>query len=946
MAYRPSRRLIISALAVLVLVGAFILILPELARRLAVNRLQSVFTVPVEIQDVDINLFTGRAAIENLVIGGDNPRPLLRMPTVSVDFSRFGVLTGRIDLDSIYLQNPTVFLERLGPTKYNVLEALDFFGKESQPAGESTRGVISFAIQRLKIHDGEVVFIDHTQDPDYKATFRSLDLTAGPIVSLPGAAVTPTNFTAAVQIAGGRVKLAGSSTLFGKARETQLTAEVANVELANFNAYLPYGARLNLEQSSLNGEAKYVLSYREGKPAGHYVNATLRIGRIALTPATAAQPIMRLAGLTARDVHLDLLQNHGQIGALVIHEPYLLLMRDASGFNLQQFTPASETVPASGGQKGQARRAMRLAVNQMTTEGGRIDFIDQTVTPIVQTTVQSLAVTAKDVLLSPDFATGQINAEGQLGNGSLTLTGDIDNKPFRAKFALTGKEVPFEPLRGYIDQIFNSASSGGDYVNGELTIEFEPGKEGDIVTSVAGKLEGHNMALRFADGKEPFLTTARLGVDLRHIRIDENVHFDIGRIAFAGANLRVVRGREGQVNLMRLWSPDAQETSRSTQGQENEGETTVAIRSIVIDESAIAILDRSVSPNYNTSVTRLSGKIIDLLPSAKRAELKFAGTLGDSASLTATGWFTPFAEKPYMHVEAAVRSYALPPLNPYATEYISHRIRQGQITTEIDYTLKGDELQATAEVVLRDLRVGERTGDEFAQQIGIPLELAVALLQDISGVIRLQLTMTSETGPQLNIGNLIWTAVRNAIVRAITAPFRLVGNILTLGGRIGEIRIEPVAFESGTRELRPESQKQLEQLAGLLKEKPKLELKLSGNVTQREIDALKKKKFWERIQSAEGGGYEEALIQVYRELGGITRPRTPLTPIAEESLEKFVMERLDVNDDELRRLASDRAEIVERELHERGIDPPRLSATASDSPVAGETPAVHIEIVS
>jgi uncharacterized protein involved in outer membrane biogenesis len=943
--YRPSRRLLISGALVAALSAAGIALLPEVSRRLAINRLESVFTVPVKIQDVDLNLFTGRAAIENLAVGGaDNPRPILNIPAASIDFSPLGLLTGQIDLNSIVLQSPTLFLERLGPATYNVLKAVDFT-KESPKAGGRSGGV-SFAMERLEIRGGEVVFIDHTQEPDYKVTFSSLDLTAGPIASLPGAEVTPTNFTAAVQIAGGTVKVAGSSTLFGTRRQTQMTAGVANVQLANFSAYLPYGTRLNLDKSSLNAEAKYVLAYGEGKASGHYIDATARIGSIALLPAAGDQPIAQVAGLTARDVHLDLLKNQGQIGAIVLREPYLLLMRDSSGLNLQQFMPSGGTAAATGAQTEGASGAMRLLVEQLMVESGRVEFIDHTVTPAVETTLQSLTLTASDVLLLPQFASGQIKAEGQLGNGSLNLSGNIDNEPLRGEFALTGKQLPYEPLRGYIDQIFTSANSSGDYVNGELKIAFEPEKEGDIVTSLAGTVEGHNMALRFPAVDEPFLTTARLGVDLRNIRIDENVLFDIAQISFTGANLRVVRGKDGRLNLTQLWSGEEEERSGAAQEQKKDGETTLAIHAITVNESVIAIRDHSVSPNYTTRIARLNGKVVDLLPSAKRAELKFAGTLGDSATVTATGWFTPFSEKPYVRIEAAIRSYALPPLNPYATEYISHRIRQGQITTEIDYTLKGDELQASAEIVLRDLRVGERTGDQFAQQIGIPLELAVALLQDISGAIRLQVAITSETGPRLNIGNLIWTAVRNAIVKALTAPFRLVGNILSFGGRIGGIRIEPVAFEPGTRELRPESQRQIEELADLLKEKPKLELKLSGNVSQSEMDALKKKEFWERIQNAKGRGYEEALIQVYRDLGGITQPATPLTPVAEQSLEKFVMERLEVADEEIRRLANDRAEIVERELQERGIDPQRLSRSGNESLVAGETPLVQIEIVS
>ncbi len=146
--------------------------------------------------------------------------------------------------------------------------------------------------------------------------------------------------------------------------------------------------------------------------------------------------------------------------------------------------------------------------------------------------------------------------------------------------------------------------------------------------------------------------------------------------------------------------------------------------------------------------------------------------------------------------------------------------------------------------------------------------------------------------------------------------------------------------------MRQESREHLEQLADLLKEKPKLELKLNGNAAQDDVDVLKKNKFWEKIETAKGRNYEEALIQVYRQLGGITRPRAPLAPRAEESMEKFVMEHLDINDEELQKLARDRALVVEKELRDRGIDPLRLLANAAENPLITETPSVQIEIAS
>jgi hypothetical protein len=53
---------------------------------------------------------------------------------------------------------------------------------------------------------------------------------------LPDASITPTDFKVGLKIADGTVKLSGSSTLFGEAWETEMTAAIANVELQVFHA--------------------------------------------------------------------------------------------------------------------------------------------------------------------------------------------------------------------------------------------------------------------------------------------------------------------------------------------------------------------------------------------------------------------------------------------------------------------------------------------------------------------------------------------------------------------------------------------------------------------------------------------------------------------------------------------------------------------------------------
>ena len=158
------------------------------------------------------------------------------------------------------------------------------------------------------------------------------------------------------------------------------------------------------------------------------------------------------------------------------------------------------------------------------------------------------------------------------------------------------------------------------------------------------------------------------------------------------------------------------------------------------------------------------------------------------------------------------------------------------------------------------------------------------------------------------------------------------------------MRINPIRFEPGTQKIQAESAEQLDGLTEILREKPKLEFNIVGAASRGEIDTLKQKKFWQLIDSTEATGYQTALVQLYREMGGITRPATPLEPIAEESMERFVLDRIKVTEEELRELARGRAEIIKEQLVRRGIEPERLAAIVRDN-VADE-PAVEIELVS
>lgn len=915
------------------LVGSFILILPEIARRLLVNRLEGALTVPVSIEDVDINLFTGDAAVKTLVIG-PHARPIGRVPLIKLRFSRGALVRGAVDLSAASFHEPVLVVERTAEGEYNLAHAIAI--------DKGQGGEVQFALRRLEIHDARIDFIDRTRAPDYQISFTSIDLAAGPVSTLPGARLNPTNFTAGLSVAGGTLRLTGSSEPLAERLNLDLRVEADNLELDRFGVYLPYGSRLNLRDTIIDGRARYVLRHRGAEVARHAIDGTLQANGFSLAMAEDRQ-IMRLAGLEARNIHVDFLKRSAQIGALLFTEPYVRIERDAAGFNFAQFLPEGENRARDSAEPTDG--AIPWTVVQAEIDRGSVEFIDRTVDPTVDLVLGNLTATGKNMTLWPDFSAGEIVVEAQSEKGFLRASGAVNDQPLKGEFAVEGKELPFTPLRGYLNALFSTARSQGDLLDGDLRLTFAPADGGAIATSISGRLEGRNMALQFPGEENPFLTTPQLAVDVGTLRFGVDPLVEIEQINFRGAQLDFLRDPNGNINLRRLWSDGGGQGQRAAEPERGNEATTTIIRAVTVEEGVINVADRSVSPNYTTRISQVTGKITELLPARNRAEISFEGVLGDAAKIQLSGWATPFTDKPYVHLEGAVRSYDLPPLNPYATEYVSQRVRQGEITTEITYTMDGNDMRAKAEVVLRDVRLGEKTGNEFEERVGIPLELALALLQDIQGVVRLQLEMARGTGPELdiNFARVIWNAVRRAVVGAITAPFRLIGRIFTRGDKI-ELGIDPVRFQPGSREFEEQGVKQLANLAEVLKGKPRLEVRLQGQASRDEAATIRQQIFWQKIDATGARDYQDALVQVHRDMTG-TRLEPPLQQSVEESLEKSILARIEIGDGDLRQLARARAETVQRELAERGIDPERLLLSAGE--IAGEgDPLVAFSLVS
>jgi hypothetical protein len=139
------------------------------------------------------------------------------------------------------------------------------------------------------------------------------------------------------------------------------------------------------------------------------------------------------------------------------------------------------------------------------------------------------------------------------------------------------------------------------------------------------------------------------------------------------------------------------------------------------------------------------------------------------------------------------------------------------MSVDLEYKVQHRQLAGTNRFVVNQLRLGEKV--DSADATKLPLDLAIALLQDSDGVINLDLPVSgSLDDPKFSYGALVWKAIVNVLEKLVTAPFRALGAILGVDAE----KFAAPGFDPGSSTLLPPEQEKLKMLADALAKRPTL----------------------------------------------------------------------------------------------------------------------------
>ena len=250
----------------------------------------------------------------------------------------------------------------------------------------------------------------------------------------------------------------------------------------------------------------------------------------------------------------------------------------------------------------------------------------------------------------------------------------------------------------------------------------------------------------------------------------------------------------------------------------------VRISKIRMSKGLLDFTDLSLVPPFASKIRELDGVIIGM-SSAKnaRAQVKLSGRIDDYGQANIEGEINAFDPKGYTDIGMVFRNVEMTSLSPYSGKFAGRRIASGKISLDLNYKITDSRLLGDNKVVVDRLVLGEKVDSPDAPNL--PLDLAVALMQDSNGVIDIGLPVKGNLDdPKFSFGHLIGKALVNLITKIATAPFRALGALLGMK----DDTLNTVAFEAGSTSLPPPEREKLAKLVEALRQRPQLKVIVTG----------------------------------------------------------------------------------------------------------------------
>ena len=912
---------------------------------------------------------TGDIDIKKLKVTDMQGSPLINLPLTSVSIASSDLITKKVHLSRILFQSPGVTLskDRLGKINMEALLSQSAAGKkeptEKKDTGkEEKKDSLSPAIEadEIKIAGGKVLFKDSSRAAAFGTTLENIELNIAHFSNSPD---RKTALELSLQTeARETLKVAGDFSVAPMAAEG--TVDLKHVPIKKYSPYFSDAILFDIDNAQLDFRTHYTFSKGEKEPEIRLTGMSADLNSLVLKKRGNKEAFLRIPSVSIRESVVDLAKKELVIGVLSTQKGLLSVKRSADGrLNLENLLPPP---PAQAGKetprkvkKAEAEKPWQIQVKDLSLEGYTVKVEDLVPSEPVDMTADRIRLTGKNISTARN-SRGRVSLSlGLNRKGTLSTSGTVTLNPPSANLKLNAKEmdiVPFQPY--FTDRVKIILTEAAFSADGTLALAYS--KEGGPKISYTGEASCTNFTSLDKANAEDFLKWESLHFSGIYAAYNP-LSVTIQEIALTDFYSRLIINPDGSLNVQGIVEEETPKTvgpapettpgkatdataGTAEAGKESGTGKTIKIEKITLQGGTINFSDRHIEPNYSANLVEMGGRVSGLSSEESTlGDLDLRGKLDNYAPLEITGKLNPLRKDLYVDLKVDFRDMDLSPVTPYSGRYVGYTIQKGKLSLNLRYLIVKKKLDSQNNIFLDQLTLGNKVDSPEATKL--PVKLAIALLKNRKGEIKLDIPVTGQIDdPKFSVGRIVLKIIVNLLVKAATSPFALLGAIFGGGGE----ELSYIDFDYGSMVINPEGEKKIDKLVQALADRPALKLEITGHVdVDKDKEGLRNLFFNRKLRAQKikemakeglppvpvdevkigADEYPKYLKMAYKQ-EKFPKPRN-IIGIAKDlppaEMEKLMLTHIEVKDDDLRQLASQRAFAVKDQiLKKKQVEPERI----------------------
>jgi uncharacterized protein involved in outer membrane biogenesis len=826
---------LLTALALYSLLG--FLILPGIALRVANQQLANYATTPATLQRIELNPFSLEVTLWGLNIG-EPGKEQVGFERLYANLQLDSLWTKALHLSDIELEKSTTEILFSKDGKLNLRGLFKLPASEPTPADPNAKP-FPLRIDRIKLAGGALHFKDERPSEPIEFLYDKLDFELKNLSTLPEDSADME--LVAIGPNGGQIDWTGNFSLIPFASEGKL--KITDGKMKAFWPYVRDAVPLDLESGVMSLSTDYKLSLAKQTEL-LLNNLSVSVAPFAIK-APDGRPLAKLERLDISETTVDLAKQQVVVGKIRSHKLETWAALEADGqldwqklFASQPSKPAAKanaeppSTPAAADspkpEPAVPSKPWQVLLTDVQLRDYKVHLADRKAHPPVEVELSPLNLDLQkfDSLNGSPFALKLDTGVGK--QGKLTADGEVNLAPVSARLNVQTNDIDLRVAQSYISPFIRLELRSG-MLGSDLAVNLKSTEP--LALSVTGRAQVDQLHTLDTLKTRDFLKWQQLVVEGLNYQHGDSLSIDKINLLQPYARFMINDDRTTNIDdLLIPQPPDAgAKPAASKPAASKDKPLGIHIGGIAINDGSANFADFSLTPNFATAIQQLNGSIgtIDSRQ-AKPASVDIKGKVDRYAPVTIKGAVNPFDPMASLDIATSFKRVELTTLTPYSGKFAGYRIRKGRLNLELHYVIVKGQLKAENKVVVEQLQLGEKVDSPDA--VSLPLKLAIALLKDVDGKISIELPVSGDlNNPQFSVMPIVWQTLRNLIVKAAAAPFKLIGGLVSGGGSQD---LGTVSFAPGSSDLSKDAEAALVKLSQALKERPALRLEIEGTAAK------------------------------------------------------------------------------------------------------------------